>query len=268
MRIFTHISLNAVYFLAMKVSGLLRHIDTFAPFSLAEEWDNSGLLIGNNDDEIKRIAVCLDAVSDSVIEAEEMGCNVLVTHHPLIFRPVKKITADTEQGRAIIEAVRRNISIIAVHTNWDKAGGGVNDTLGALIGLKNIETLGTFGVWGVISPKMKARDFAKHVKSSWHLSHIDVYTNNNKPVSRVALCGGSGSEFWRSAKEIGADMYITADMKYHEISDAVNEGLSIALCEHGEMERASISQLAHKLEGCGIETVILDVKALPTLTRI
>ena len=252
----------------MNISGLLRHIDTFAPFELSEEWDNSGLIIGDYSVEIKRIAVCLDAVSEAVIEAEELGCNVLVTHHPLIFRPIRNITAGTEQGRTILEAVRRNINIIATHTNWDKAAGGVNDILGALIGLKHPEQLGSFGVWGVISPRMKVRDFAEFVKSSWGLSHISVYTNNNRPVSRAALCGGSGAEFWRQAKTAGADIYITSDMKYHEISDAVNEGLSVALCEHGEMERASVSQLAHKLEGCGIETVIVDVKALPPVIRI
>ncbi|MBQ3586314.1 MAG: Nif3-like dinuclear metal center hexameric protein [Synergistaceae bacterium] len=252
----------------MKISGLLRHIDTFAPFSLAEDWDNSGLLIGNYDDEIKRIGVCLDAVSEAVIEAEELGCNVIVAHHPLIFRPVRNITVSNEQGRTIFEAVRRNINIIAVHTNWDKTAGGVNDILSALIGLKHPEPLNTFGVFGVISPRMKLNNFAEHVKSSWGLSRLDVYTKKNKPVSRVALCGGSGAEFWKSAKGIGADVYITADMKYHEISDAVNDGMTIALCDHGEMERVSISQLAHKLEGCGIETVIIDVKALPPIIRI
>lgn len=252
----------------MNVSGLLRHIDTFAPFELAEEWDNSGLLVGDYGAEVKRIAVCLDAVSEAVISADELGCNVLVAHHPLIFRPVRNITLGTEQGRTIFEAVRRGISIIAVHTNWDKTAGGVNDILSALIGLKHSESLGAFGVWGVISPRMKLKTFAEHVKSSWRLSHISIYTNTKNPVSRAALCGGSGAEFWRDAKRAGADVYITADMKYHEISDAVNEGMSIVLCEHGEMERASISQLAHKLEGCGIETVLLDVKALPPVIRI
>ena len=254
----------------MKVSGLIRHIDTFAPFSLSEEWDNTGLLVGNYDDEIKRIGVCLDVVSESVIEAEELGCNVIVAHHPLIFRPVKSITDQTEQGRTILEAVRRNISIIAAHTNWDKAAGGVNDTLSALLRLKNTEALeASFGVWGVLSPRMKLKSFAEYVKSSWHLSHIDICTKNRPAsVSRVALCGGSGGEFWRKAQAVGADVYITADMKYHEISDAVNDGMTIALCNHGEMERASVSQLAVKLEGCVIETVMIDVKALPQILRV
>ena len=252
----------------MNVSGLLRHIDTFAPFELAEDWDNSGLIVGDYNSEVKRIAVCLDAVTQAVISADDLGCNVLVAHHPLIFRPVKNITLSTEQGRTIFEAARRNINIIAIHTNWDKTAGGVNDILSALIGLKGTEALSDFGVYGSVIPKMKLKTFAEHVKSSLGLSRVDIFPGANKTVSRVALCGGSGAEFWRSAKRIGADVYITADMKYHEISDAVNEGLAVMLCDHGEMERVSVSQLAHKLEGCGIETVILDVKALPPVIRI
>ena len=251
----------------MKISGLLRHIDTFAPFSLAEDWDNSGLLIGSLDDEVKRIGVCLDAVTEAIKSADSKDCNVLVCHHPLIFRPVRNITDQNEQGRAIREALKQNINIIAVHTNWDKAKGGVNDILSNLIGLTNVEPLDDFGVKGILSPKMTLQKFVKHVKNSWGLSRLDIFTKKApEKIFRVSLCGGSGGEFCRSAK--GSDIYITADMKYHEISDAVNDGMTIALCDHGEMERASIPSLASKIEGCGIGTVIIDVKAMPTMTRI
>ncbi|MBQ9903486.1 MAG: Nif3-like dinuclear metal center hexameric protein [Synergistaceae bacterium] len=253
----------------MKVSGLLRHIDTFAPFSIAEDWDNSGLLVGSYDAEVDRIAVTLDAVTEAVILAREKDCNVLVCHHPIIFRPVKNILDDNEQGRTIREALKRNVNIIAVHTNWDKTQGGVNDTLAALIGLNNTEPLDAFGVRGIFSPKMTLQKFSKHVKNSWGLSHFDVYTNRQpEKISRVSICGGSGGEFWRSAKAKGSDIFITADMKYHDISDAVNDGLTLAICDHGEMERASIPALAGKIEGCGIGTVIIETRALPTITRI
>ena len=109
--------------------------------------------------------------------------------------------------------------------------------------------------------------FLEHVKQSWGLSGIDCYGQPAK-ISRVALCGGSGSEFWRAAKNHKADIYLTADMKYHELSDAVNEGLAIGLINHGEMERASIPELAHKISLGGFETQILDVKALPEPMRI
>ena len=121
----------------MKIRELLAHIDSFAPFSLAEEWDNPGLLVGSLNAELRKIGVCLDAVSSAVVEAENHGCNVLVCHHPVIFRGVKSITDSSEQGRTIQEAIRRNVNILAAHTNWDKAPGGVNDTLAALLGLKD-----------------------------------------------------------------------------------------------------------------------------------
>ena len=253
----------------MKVRDLLQHIDTFAPFEICEEWDNSGLLVGDDNAEISRVGVCLDAVTSAVIEAHNRGCNVLVTHHPIIFRTLKRITASTEQGRTILEAARLNVNIIAAHTNWDKAYGGVNDTLAGLIGLNEAEPLGDFGVCGNLSASMPAGDFARHVKDSWGLSRLDIYAGD-LPVKilRVALCGGAGSEFWTAAKSLGADVYITADMKYHELSDAVNDGMMIALAGHGEMERASIRELARKISGCGVDTEIIGVNALPEMIRI
>ena len=251
----------------MKIRELLAHIDSFAPFSLAEEWDNPGLLVGSLNAEVGKAGVCLDAVSSAVIEAEKFGCNTLVCHHPLIFRGVKSITDSSEQGRTIQEAIRRNVNIIAAHTNWDKAPGGVNDTLAVLLGLRDIEPLDELGVVGVLPAGMFRPAFLEHVKASWGLTHIDCYGQPAK-ISRVALCGGSGSEFWRAAKRYKADIYLTADMKYHELSDAVNEGLAIGLINHGEMERASLPELARKISLGGVETELLDVKALPEPLRI
>ena len=245
----------------MNIRELLAHIDTFAPFSLAEEWDNSGLMVGSFDAKVRKVGVCLDAVTSAVLAASEQGCNVLVCHHPLIFRPIRRVSDDSEQGRTILEAVRRNVSIIAAHTNWDKAPGGVNDTLAALLGLRECEPLDELGVVGKLSEAMYRPAFLEHVKASWGLSHIECYGAPAK-FSRVALCGGSGSEFWKAAKRHKADIYLTADMKYHELSDAVNDGLTIGLINHGEMERATIPELAHRISLCGAETVTLNVEAL------
>lgn len=253
----------------MKVSDVLAHIDTFAPFELAEEWDNPGLMVGSYDADVKRVGVCLDAVSDAVIEADRQGCNVLVCHHPLIFRPLRRVADDSEQGRTIIEAVKRGVNVIAAHTNWDKAQGGVNDILAGLAGLRDVEPLGTFGVCGLLPKTMAVKNFAENVKSSWGLSRLDVYTKYIlEHVLRVAICGGSGAEFWKAAKSWGADLYITADMKYHEVIDATREGMMIALADHGEMERASIPELSRKVSECEVETVIIDVKALPPILRV
>lgn len=256
----------------MKVKDLLNYIDTFAPWLLAEEWDNPGLQVGSYDDEVKRVGICLDAVPEAVIEAHEKGCEVLLTHHPLIFRGIKKISVDSDPGRTIKEAIKRDVNIIAAHTNWDVADEGVNITLASFLELEEIKTLSEnrgnpagFGLTGKIKNEngIAPEKFLEHVKKSWGLSRIDFYSEKMpEKISRVALCGGSGAEFWRAAKLHRADVYLTADMKYHELTDATRAGLSIGLCDHGEMERASLPKLAEKISGAGLETVLLDIKAL------
>ena len=255
----------------MRVKELLNHIDTFAPFSLSEEWDNTGLIVGSYEAEVKRAAICLDAVKEAVIEAEKNKCEVLLCHHPLIFRALKKIDINSDTGTTISEAIKRSITIIAAHTNWDKAEKGVNKTLAKLLGLNDIEPLDFFGVYGVMPAKMNLKNFLEHVKISWKLSHLDFYVKNSDKIheiSSVALCGGSGAEFWREAKNFGADVYITADMKYHELIDATHAGLSIISINHGEMERASLPALSKKISESGIETVLLNINALESPIRI
>ncbi|MBR2207316.1 MAG: Nif3-like dinuclear metal center hexameric protein [Synergistaceae bacterium] len=247
----------------MKVKDLLNHIDTFAPFALAEEWDNSGLQVGSYEAEVNRVGICLDAVPEAVIEASEKGCEVLLTHHPLIFRAVKKINVDLELGKTLQEALTRKINIISAHTNWDKADDGVNMTLANLLGLSDIKPIDDFGSIGKFESKLETEKFLEHVKNSWKLSHLDFYSEEMpSKISRVALCGGSGAEFWKAAKLHRADIYLTADMKYHELIDATRAGLSIGVCDHGEMERASLSKLAEKISACGLETMIFDINAL------
>ena len=247
----------------LKVRDLLNYIDTFAPFALAEEWDNSGLMLGSYNDEVKRVAISLDAVPEAVIEASKKSCEVLLCHHPLIFRAVKKINLDTDFGHTVYEAMTRKINIIAAHTNWDKADEGVNFTLANLLGLAEIKPLDGFGVIGKLPESIITEKFIEHVKNSWGLSGLDFYSDGmTEKISRVALCGGSGAEFWRVAKLHRADIYLTADMKYHELIDATRAGLSIGLCGHGEMERASLPELAKKISACGLEVVMLDINAL------
>ena len=254
----------------MKIKELLSVIDSFAPFNLAEDWDNSGLMLGSLESEVRGVAVCLDAVHEAVIKASENNCNVLLCHHPLIFRGIKSINLDSEQGRTIQEAVKRDVNIIAAHTNWDKASEGVNFQLAKSLGLNNIEALDDFGLSGILANSMNSREFLEHVKRVWNLSRLDYYasSHDSQKISRVSLCGGSGSEFWRAAKKLGSDVYITADMKYHELIDATREGLNILLVEHGEMERVSLPALANKISDNGIKVLLLDIKALTLPYRI
>ena len=246
----------------MNTRDLINHIDSFAPFSLAEEWDNSGLIVGSYKAEVKRVGISLDAVPEAVIEASRQECQVLLTHHPLIFRGLANVNTDHDTGKTISEAIKRGVNIIAAHTNWDKAEKGVNATLAALLGIRKIEALGDFGVHGRIA-KTNLESFIVKVKSAWSLSRIDIYSES-KPaeILRVALCGGSGAGFWHEALKVNADIYLTADMKYHELIDATRAGLSIGLLDHGEMERASLPELENNIKVAGFETKLLDIKAL------
>ena len=251
----------------MNVRQLLNHINTFAPFDLAEDWDNPGLMVGSYKDEVKRVGICLDAVSEAVAEAGIQGCNVLLTHHPLIFRGLKHIDIDSETGKTIHEAIKRGVTIIAAHTNWDKAEKGVNATLAALLGIGKIESLGEIGVHGKVI-KCNLESFIRKVKSSWGLSRLDIYAESTPTkILRVAICGGSGAEFWHDALRVNADIYLTADMKYHELIDATRAGLAIGLADHGEMERASLPELENNIKAGGFETKLININALATPLR-
>lgn len=252
----------------MNIHGLLNAINSFAPFTSCEDWDNSGLQVGSYESEITGVAVCLDAVHEAVIQASDNDCNVLLCHHPLIFRAIKHINLDSEQGMTIQEAIKRGVNIIAAHTNWDKAEEGVNFQLAKSLGLKDIAPIAEFGLTGLLSDSMTSREFIGHVKRVWNLSRLDYYGSGSQKISRVSLCGGSGSEFWRAAKKCASDVYITADMKYHELIDATRDGLNILLPEHGEMERASLPALANKVRDYGIKVLLLDIKALTLPLRI
>ena len=244
----------------MIIRELLQEINNFAPFELCAEWDNSGLIVGDYDSEVRKIAVSLDAVPEAIIQADNLGCNVLVTHHPLIFRGLKQINIKNWQGLTIKEALTREINIIAAHTNFDRATHGVNYVLANKIGLENLENLSDYGLKGILREKMSLDNFLAHVKNCWSLSHLDCY-GVEREIKRVALCGGSGAEFWNFARD--CDIYITADMKYHELIDAARSGLIIASCNHGEMERVSMNELAKNLHAN-----LLDVKALDNYRRI
>ena len=257
----------------MRVRDLLCQVDRIAPFELAEEWDNVGLMVGDLEAPVRRVAVALDATPQAVAEAAAKGCQALLCHHPLLFHPLKKLDLNAGPGRAGREAVKRDVAILAAHTNWDKAG--VNTELARLLGLQEATTLDPgsgLGMCGLLPNPVPLDEFPGRVKAAWGLSHIDTYAPGGGPVSRVALCGGSGGSLWPAAKALGADLYLTADMKYHELIDANNAGLSVAVADHGEMERASLPEFARRLAPLlaeeGAEVLLLEARALAAPVRI
>lgn len=235
----------------MDIKGFLGCIRDFAALEWAEEWDNPGIMIGDRSWKVSRIAVSLDASDDTISDAVDHGCDLLVTHHPLIFSPLAKIDMSDLSSRLIYKAIKNKLGIVSLHTNWDVSPLGVNVCLSRKIGLSGIIPLcdGANGSWGMgalgefASPA--AMDaIAIAVKKAWNLSWLMAYGKSMDGIRRIALCGGSGGDLWKMALKKEADLYITADMKYHQILEARSEGLALMVVDHGEMERVSMPVLA------------------------
>ncbi|MDR1741459.1 MAG: Nif3-like dinuclear metal center hexameric protein [Synergistaceae bacterium] len=252
----------------MTVREILDRIEGFAPVSLAEDYDNVGLMVGDLDAEVRRLAVSLDTLPDVVREAGKRGCSALLTHHPLFFAPARRVDFSTLQGAAVRAAIETGVAVLAAHTNWDNAPCGVNAVLAGLLGLTDVRPLvhdgaKMTGAVGVLPSSIS--EVGELIKSAWGLSRLDCYGSGQAapPVRRVALCGGSGGSLWRHAKQASADLYVTADMKYHEIMECVASGITVAVADHGEMERATMAALAERVgkgQAPRIETCVLDVR--------
>ncbi len=249
----------------IRVRDVIQAVDSFARFSWACEWDNAGLQTGSPEWEVTKIGVSLDPSYKAIEEAVEGGCSCLLVHHPLIFEPLRNIFTQFPIGRKLVKVLENRMAVIAAHTNWDVSPVGVNVVLGEGLGLLRTCPLedGSGGSWGMgltglFSEKMPSEYFIIKLKESWDLSWAREY-NLPETVSRVALAGGSGGDLWPFALQQGADVFVTADMKYHQIMGAVESGLGVVVVDHGEMERKSIPALKDLISKIlPVEVVFVD----------
>ncbi len=205
----------------MKVKEIISAIEEFAPLSIQEGWDNSGLCVGSPEDEVTSVLLALDCTPELVDEAVACGADMIVTHHPLIFKGLKKISVEDPVGEAVVKAIRAGISIYAAHTSADKVLAGVSGAMAARLGLKNVRILdedgeGTgLGTIGDLAVPMTAEEAVDFVKERFSLKAMRTSRPVEGMVSRVAMCGGSGGSLISAAKAAGADLYISGDISYH-----------------------------------------------------
>ena len=224
----------------MKVKDIVKVIEEFAPLSIQEGWDNSGLCVGSPEDEVTSVLLALDCTPALVDEAIECGADMIVTHHPLIFSGLKKITPDDMTGAAVIKAIRAGISIYAAHTNADKVIEGVSGAMAAKLGLQNVRILdedgdGTgLGVAGDLPQPMTSDQALALVKEKFGLKVVKSSAPVQTMISRVAMCGGSGGSLIGAAKKSGAQLYISGDISYHNFFTP--EGFMIMDIGHYESE--------------------------------
>lgn len=208
-----------------------------APKELAMEWDNVGLLIGRPEREIAKVLVALDVTEDVAEEAVRRGAGLIVAHHPVMncaWNPVQTIRDDTMQGRLFFKLMENNIAAICMHTNLDRAAGGVNDALAARLGLENVEKLpGGDEVLrvGELPGTMTLPAFLRWVKAAISPNGVR-FANSGEHVRRVAVGGGACGNYWRAAAEYGCDTLVTSDLKYHDFLDAQASGLTVIDAGH------------------------------------
>ena len=235
------------------VKDILSFLGTLAPEYMKEDWDNVGLLCGRQEKEVKRILVALDPFEHVCREAAELGADLLVTHHPLIFEAPKAITDDNSIGRSILLLARHGISAVNAHTNLDCAPGGVNDVLANALGLRDVEIIDPAGTdengkpYGLLRcGYVKETDldaFLALVKGNLG-TPVLRFARGNRPVKKVAVGGGSCAGALRLVAEAGCDTFVTADVKYNQFWDARELGVNLIDAGHFYTENPVVPVLA------------------------
>ena len=224
----------------MKVRDITAVIEAFAPLSLQESYDNAGLIVGRADDEVHKALLAVDVTEEVLAEAVAEGCDMVITHHPIVFHAMKRFNSATQTERCVEEAIRRGIVLYAAHTNLDSTPNGMSWRVAEMLGLHGVEVLqptnaegAGFGVVGELVEPMPSEDFMRKVMDVFDvkaLRHGDIV----KPqISKVAICTGSGGSLIDEARKSGADLYLTADLRYNDFMRHEN---AIILADMGHFE--------------------------------
>ncbi|MBR0367824.1 MAG: Nif3-like dinuclear metal center hexameric protein [Clostridia bacterium] len=228
------------------VGQMLDLLNQIAPLELAEEWDNVGLLAGHPDNRVDKVLCALDLSLPVIGEAKALGAGLIVTHHPILFRGRKNLREDDAEGRMLCALVRGNLSMIAMHTNYDNARPGVNDALAAALGLRDVEALEE-GMRVGTTDKGDLKAFADFAEARLG-GVIRRYGDPETPVERVAVLGGAGEDYASRAMAAGAQAYVTGEMAYHKGVDAAENGLCVLEAGHAATERPGILALSAALQ--------------------
>ena len=254
----------------MKLSSILTALRSLAPEDSALDGDPVGLLVDRDAEDAAKIGVCLDATPDAVRRAAAAGVQLVVAHHPLIYHPLKRL-----DGSPVSEAVkvllRSDMALYAMHTNWDAAPGGINDTLAECLELCDVQPLGTAGLHrlprlGRLASPRPLPDFARFVEAALGCAGTSalrfhgggaIGSGGTRMISRVAVCGGAGAEMAEAVQAAGAEAYVTSDVRHHEFWEAEARGLALLDAGHCMTETPGMRALVRTLPALlpGVEVV-------------
>jgi len=263
------------------LSTFLSVMETIAPLSLSESWDNPGLLIEPETSQIESVLVAMDCTMEVVQEAIERKVDLVLTHHPLFFRPVKQIYHSRPDTAAAYKLIRHGIGLYAAHTNLDSVCGGVNDALCERLGVGDVRALlapdeplseqtQSLGRIGTLAEPMELKAFAAHCRDALHAA-VRYCGRDDQVIRRVAVLGGAGGDFIVQAKQAGADVLVTGEVKHNQALDARFIGIGVVEAGHYETERPVledlISSLQRELNGlqCKLVTYVSTSQYAPLL---
>ena len=250
-----------------KVKDIIKEMEKFAPKFLKEDFDNVGLMVGDKEKEVKKILLALDCTLEVIEEAKNNNIDLIITHHPLIFRKPSSITTDTLQGKKIIELIKNDINLYSSHTNLDSAEDGLNETIMNILGFdqskvievhKNSRDGKKEGLGRIVSldKEILLEELISKVKEKLNISGVKVVVGKST-VSKLAVINGSGQDFFEKAVKMGADCIITGDTTYHYASDYKEMGISIIDAGHFASEWLVYLNVINK-----IKTIFEDVEIL------
>lgn len=229
----------------MKIKEVVNALEKFAPLPLQEGYDNAGLQVGLTETEVSGALLCLDVTEQVVDEALEKGCNLIISHHPLIFRALKRVSDANMVQRCVMKAILNHLTIVSMHTNLDNAMGGVNFKIAEKMGLENLSLLapkvadgveGGSGVVGEFPEPMEAAGFVEMLKKTFQVQCVQANQLLRRKIKKVAICGGAGAFLLEDAVEAGADAFVTGEMHYHEFFDH-DQQVQICVIGHYQSEQ-------------------------------
>lgn len=254
----------------VKVKDILELLTAFAPTEDAESWDNVGLIVGDGEADVKKIFVTLDITPSSVQEAINIKADLIVSHHPVIFKPVYNVRSGNCTGDVVRLLIKNDISAICMHTNLDVADGGVNDELAKTLKLRHIGTIPqSAGLlrYGYLESPMKVRDFVKFVSDTLGTPAVR-YTDIDHEVNLVAVGGGACGDFMMSAVEFGCDAFVSSDLKYNTLLDADYLGICAVDAGHFNTERPVCNVLEKIISNKYTDIEIKQSKSIPNIKGI
>lgn len=245
------------------VGSLVGFLNQLAPLSLSEDWDNTGLLVGDIERPVSKLMTCLTITEDVASEAVEKGIDLVVSHHPMLFRAAKKITTATPEGRMLLKLIANGVAVYSPHTAFDSCQFGINQRLAEVLNLQQIQSLRPSsldehpgsGRWGSLSKGVVLSVFLNQVKQAVSADYIEFCGDTESVIRNIGVACGSGAEFLSDAIGHGCDTFVTGESRFHSVLEAQAAKVNLILVGHYESERPAVVWLAAE-----IQTEFLDLE--------